>query len=157
MHLEKVEIVHLEPMRVASAYSFGVNPEERAWANLVRWAGPRSLLDDLLAHPIFGLNNPSPTPDNPRYGSEFWITVGQDVEPEGDIRIVEFFGGAYAVTRCEVKGHPEENIPETWQALAEWCREHEHPLRAHYALERFLSTPENLSKLVLELYCPVVR
>ena len=149
-----VRIVRLEPMRVATAYGFGENPEQLAWQALVAWAKPRCLLDDQADHPIFGMNNPYPGPDNPKYGYEFWIRVGPDVEPEGSIRIEEFFGGLYAVTRCEVKGHPE-HIPETWQKLAEWCKENQRPLARHPALEEFLSTPDNLDALVLNLYCPI--
>ncbi len=149
-----VRVVRLEPMRVATAYGFGVNPEERAWHTLVAWAAPKGLLDNPEEHPIFGLNNPYPVPDNPRYGYEFWIKVGPEVEPEGYIRIEEFFGGLYAVTRCEVNGHPEQ-IPATWQKLAEWCKENDHPLGRHPALERFLTSPGDLEHLVMDLCCPV--
>ncbi|RPH36774.1 AraC family transcriptional regulator [bacterium] len=149
-----VQLIRLEPMRVATAYGFGENPEELAWQALVAWASPKCLLDDLEAHPIFGLNNPYPGPDSPKYGYEFWLKVGPEVEPEGYIRVEEFFGGLYAVTRCEVKGHPEV-IPETWQKLAQWCGENRHPLGHHPALERFLSSPGDLEDLVLNLCCPI--
>ncbi len=153
---DRVEIRRVEPMRVASAYGFGTNPEEIAWAQLSRWAGPRGFLDDLNAFPVFGLNNPYPTPENPRYGYEFWMKVGPEVEPEGQIRIGEFFGGMYAVTRCDVAGHPER-IAEAWQALADWCKDHGHPMGVHHALEHFCTRPDDLSLLVIELYCPILK
>jgi DNA gyrase inhibitor GyrI len=141
-------------MRVATAYGFGENPEQLAWQALVAWAKPKCLLEDLEAHPIFGLNNPYPRQDNPKYGYEFWIKVGPELEPEGGIRIEECFGGLYAVTRCEVKGHPE-SIPVTWQRLVKWCKENRHTLGHHPALEHFLGTPDDLEHLVLNLYCPI--
>jgi len=151
-----VRIGRLEPMRVASAYGFGVNPEQLAWQMLTGWAKPKGLLDDLDAHPIFGFNNPYPLPGNPKYGYEFWIKVGAEVEPEGQIRITEFLGGLYAVTRCEVQGHPETNVPAGWKNLAEWCKSNHHVFGSHHALERCLSDPEDQEHLVLNLYCPIV-
>ena len=85
---------------------------------MVEWAQPKGFLDDLATHPIFGFNNPYPIPQNPRYGYEFWMKVGVEVGPEGEIRIGGFLGGLYAVTRCEAQGHPEKNIPAGWQSLA---------------------------------------
>jgi len=151
-----VRITRLEPMRVASTYGFGNNPEEEAWKRMVAWAGPKGFLDDPAVHPIFGLNNPYPTPENPRYGYEFWIKVSPDVEPDGDVRIGEFLGGSYAVTRCEARGEPEKNIPSRWRALADWCREHHHALGSHQALEGFLTSPGDPAGLVMDLYCPII-
>jgi DNA gyrase inhibitor GyrI len=142
-------------MRVASAYGFGEHPEEQAWEQLSAWARPKGLLEDADSHPIFGFNNPYPTPDIPKYGYEFWIKVGPAVEPEGQIRIVEFFGGMYAVSRCEVLGHPEI-IPKGWQNLVQWCRENNRSFGKHHALEGFLGTPDDLENLVLNLYCPIL-
>jgi DNA gyrase inhibitor GyrI len=149
-----VRIVSLDTMRVATAYGFGENPEDLAWQALNTWAEPKGLLDDPEAHPIFGLNNPYPRPGSPKYGYEFWVKVDPEVEPDGCIRIAEFFGGQYAVMRCDVKGHLEK-IPEAWQKLASWCKENQHPLGHHPALERFLTSPGDLKSLVMDLYCPI--
>ncbi len=155
MKIQKVDIVSLKPMRVASAYGFGTNPEELAWQKLVKWASAKGFFGDFVAHPVFGFNNPYPTPDHPRYGYEIWMKVGPEVEPEGEIRIGEFFGGKYAVTSCRVEGHPER-IPEAWQSLATWCKDNKHQPGLQHALERFLSSPDDLSDFVLELYCPIL-
>ena len=58
MSVGKIDIVRLDPMRVANAYGFGVDPEALAWEKLVEWASPRGFLDDMATHPIFGFNNP---------------------------------------------------------------------------------------------------
>ncbi len=149
-----INIIRLEPMRVASAYGFGDQPEAIAWDKLSAWAKPKGFLDDIGCHPIFGFNNPYPTEEHPRYGYEFWMKVGAETEPEDEIRIGEFFGGTYAVARCEVNGHPE-NILAAWQLLATWCKQNNHTM-GHNALERFLTTPDDLERLVLELHCPIV-
>ena len=153
--LAAVRIVELEPMRVASTYGFGDSPEEAAWQEMYAWANPRGLLDDLDVHRLFGFNNPYPTPELPKYGYEMWIEVGADAEPAERVRIVEFFGGEYAVCRCEVAGRPEVNVPAAWQALSRWCTSHGKEPGRHPALERFLSPPTDLQRLVLELHCPI--
>ncbi len=154
--MTKINIIRLEPMRVASAYGFGANPEEIAWQKLVQWAKPKGFLENLVSHPVFGFNNPYPTKNTPRYGYEFWMKVDKEIEPEGDIRIYEFFGGLYAVTRCEAQGHPEQNIPEGWKSLSTWCKDKNHPLGPHPALERFLTRPDDPMNLVMDLCCPIL-
>ncbi len=156
MNNSTVQIVTLKPMRVASAYGFGDGPEEQAWERLAAWAGPKGFLDDKAAHPVFGFNNPNPTPASARYGYEMWMQVEPAVEPSGDIRIVEFMGGTYAMTRCEANGDPGKNIPAAWKALAEWVKANKHRFGRHQPLERVVSGQDNPAELVLELYCPIV-
>ena len=93
-----VKIVKLEPMRVGSVYGFGDSQEKLAWEKLIGWAEAKGLLRS-GEYRIFGFNNPNPSPGSPNYGYEFWMVVGQDVEPEGEIAAKDFAGGLYAVTR----------------------------------------------------------
>jgi hypothetical protein len=79
MQAETIEIVRLEPMRVARVWAFAPNPEEQAWQKLTAFAGPRGLLT--AGHRIFGFNNPNPSAGSPNYGYEYWITVDGDVAP----------------------------------------------------------------------------
>ncbi len=157
MPAEDIHIAKLPAIRVASAYGFGCQPEEYAWNQLVRWAQPKGLLEDLRAHPIFGFNNPYPTPESPKYGYVFWIGVDGTVEPEGNIRIEEFFGGSYAVARCEVLGDPGGRIPAQWRSLTEWCRQNNHAMGKHPALEQYLSRPDDIAHLVMNLCCPIIE
>src|SRR5512136_1885712 len=100
-----VRTVKLEPMRVASAYGFGPEPEGIASSKLNAWAKPKGLLGDQEHHPTFGFNNPNPSPSSPNYGYELWMQVGPDAQPEGDITIKNFPGGLYAVTRFTGLSH----------------------------------------------------
>jgi hypothetical protein len=102
----KVRLVKLEPLRVASVHGFGQSPEDEAWQKLMAWAKPKGYLDDKEHHRIFGFNNPNPSPGSPNYGYEFWMVVGPEVQPEGEVEIKEFPGGLYAVARCDVQGDP---------------------------------------------------
>jgi effector-binding domain-containing protein len=151
-----VQIVTLKPMRMASAYGFGDSPEEQAWQRISAWAAPRGFLDDKSGHPVFGFNNPNPSAASAGYGYEVWMKVDADVEPSGDIRIIEFMGGTYAVTRCRAAGDPQKNIPAAWKALAAWCKTNQHRFGHHQPLESVVSGQDNPAELVLDLYCPIV-
>jgi hypothetical protein len=84
-------------VRVVSAM-----PEQEAWTLLSAWAGPAGLLDDRVAHPVFGFNNPPPAAGSPEYGFEFWVGVDAHTTPPEPIALKEFPGGLYAVTSCPV-------------------------------------------------------
>ena len=147
-----VRIVKLESMRVASVRGFSESPEKLAWEKLVAWAKPKGLLDDLKQHRIFGFNNPDPSPGSPNYGYEFWIMVGPDVEPEGEVRIQDFLGGLYAVTRCQ----GVDNITETWKQLIRWGVDSKYKHASHQWLEEHL-TPIGapFDQMTLDLYLPI--
>ncbi len=151
-----VRIVKLEPMRVASAHGFGESPEPQAWDKLLTWAESKGLLADREAVRFFGFNNPSPSPGSPNYGYEQWMTVGSDVEAEGEIEIKEFPGGLYAVARCEGL----DNIGEMWQRLVLWGDDSPHKKGHHQCLEEFLSPLDVMDQpdqYVFDLYLPIIE
>jgi AraC family transcriptional regulator len=147
-----VRIVELEPMRVASAYGFGQSPEGMAWDKMQAWAREKGLISKPYRN--FGFNNPNPSPASPNYGYEIWIAVGPDVEPDGDIRILEFSGGLYAVARCEGL----ENIGDVWNALVTWREDSQYKKAHHQWLEELLTDldvpPE---EYVFNLYLPIAE
>lgn len=152
-----VRIVKLDPMRVASVWGFGEQPELIAWQKLEEWAGPVGLRDDPEKHRVFGFNNPNPTPASPNYGYELWIEVDPTVEPKGDVRIVDFGGGQYAVTRCEVPEGQYEVIGETWKKLVAWREDSAYKCGRFQWLEE--SVPVELPgiEFVLDLYLPIAE
>lgn len=150
----RVKTVELKPMRVVSVYGYGKEPEGIAWEKLIAWAQPRGLVEDTDSFRIFGFNNPNPSSGSPNYGYEFWLEVGEDTEPECDLRVYDFSGGLYAVTGCQ----GVQAIGATWQALMEWHTTSSFTLGAHQWLEQHLSpvgTP--LEELLLDLYLPIAR
>ncbi len=147
----EVRIVRLEPMRVAAAYGFGGSPEAQAWAKLNAWMASRGIPVDTKAHRFFGFNNPCPSPGSPNYGYEQWITVGPQVEPEGEIQVKDFYGGLYAVTRCKLA-----NITEAWHRLNAWREDSHYKQAYHQWLEECLTpgfTPEE--EMEFDLYLPI--
>lgn len=152
-----VRIVKLEPMRVASAHAHSASPEQDAMEKLIAWAKPKGLLDDQETHRVFGFNNPDPSPGSPNYGYEFWIMIGPDVEPAGEIKVKEFAGGLYAVTRCEVSGDAYEVIPATWKQLVIWLENSKYRGGTHQWLEECLSPIGGTEEFILDLYMPIVE
>jgi DNA gyrase inhibitor GyrI len=80
------------------------------------------------------------------------VAAPLEIEPEGEIRLVQFTGGLYAVTRFENL----ENIGRVWGELAQW-REHSPYLEAsHQWLEHLLNPLEpDPAKYVFELFLPI--
>ncbi len=149
----EVRIERLEPMRVASVRVVSDTPERDAWDKMREWAEPLGLLKDIEKNPVFGFNNPSPTPDRREYGYEFWIRIDPDVEPEGDIQVISFPGGLYAVTKCSLLG--DHNILETWKSLWEWVLESKYEHRRRHELEKPQNPLSPEEDLVLDLYLPI--
>ena len=148
----EVKIVKLEPMRVASFHGFGKQPEDIAWEKLTTWAEAANIKEG--DYRIFGFNNPDPSPGSPNYGYDFWITVGPEVEAEGEVSIIDFPGGLYAVTR--VKGI--EKIHETWKQLVAWMEESSYQHGGHQWLEEHLTPMDTpLEDFMLDLYAPITE
>ena len=150
-----VRIIELEPLRVASVWGFGESPEAEAWAKLEAWARPKGLLDRPEQHPIYGFNNPNPSAGSPNYGYELWIVVGEEAEPEGDTRVVDFNGGLYAVTRCEVPQGDPNVIGETWKQMVNWLEESRYRHAGHQWLEKSVPAEIPGIEFVLDLYLPI--
>ena len=157
MSTHDVQIETLKPMRVASVWGFGPSPENEAWQKLEAWAKPQGLYGDLANHPIFGFNNPNPSAGSPNYGYELWLQVSPDTLPEGDVRILDFAGGLYAVKRCEVPKGQFEQIGETWKALVTWLEDSKYKQGTHQWLEKSIATSSPDLEFVLDLYLPIAE
>jgi DNA gyrase inhibitor GyrI len=148
-----VRIVNLAPMRVASVRAFGESPESVAWERLRSWAEPEGLLDDTDQHPVFGFNNPNPSPGSSQYGFEFWISLESDQTPAKHIDVKEFPGGLYAVTRCRLLGEP--NVQQTWKMLLDWVQSSEYRWRDGHELEKILNPKAPEHEIELDLHLPI--
>ncbi len=156
MNTLDVRLVTLAPMRVASFYGFGPSPEFVAWEKLMAWSRSEGLLDGPAQPRIFGFNNPNPSAGSPNYGYEFWIEVDPQLAVENgnkvEVKVLEFAGGRYAVTRCQ----GVEAIPATWQALVHWLADSSHQPGSHQWLEEHRgpvdAPPEGWA---FDLYAPI--
>ena len=92
----EVRIIKLDPMRVASIWGFGEQPENIAFQKLEPWATSRGIRNNPDEHRIFGFNNPDPHPGSPNYGYEIWVEV------DAEERIVAFHRAApNEAAQCE--------------------------------------------------------
>ena len=145
-----VRIVTLPPLRVASFYGYGAEPEMIAHGKLEEWARPRGLLQPNSGRLVFGFNNPSPTPGSPNYGYEFWMTLDSEEDPSEGVEVKQFAGGLYAVTRCV----GTEIIGEVWQQLAAWRNGTHYRYGTHQWLEEHINIWDS-EQFVLDLFLPI--
>ena len=150
-----VRIERLEPMRVASICCVSRTPEQDAWAKLSGWAESEGLLGDLDLHPIFGFNNPNPSPTEEEYGYELWIRVDRGMEANGVVEVKDFDGGLYAVTTCRLHDDPLGTIPEVWSSLWDWLQASEYEWRHTHELEKARNPRAPEDEFLLDLYLPI--
>jgi AraC family transcriptional regulator len=151
----QVRIVRLEPLRVACARAISSSPERDAWSILTEWARSKGLAGQ-EGYRLFGFNNPSPTPGNPVYGYEVWMTAGPEVEPEDSIGVRAFAGGLYAVTR--IRPRSGEEISPTWHALHRWVVAAGHRHGSHQWLEEHLGPlGASWGSFEMDLYYPLAE
>ena len=147
-----VRIERLGPMRVAWTRAVGRSPEQEAWNLLSAWARPAGLLDDPVAHPVFGFNNPPPVSGVAEYGYEFWVAIGSETHPPAGIGLKEFEGGLYAVTSCRLGPH----MPQSWKALLRWVHTSQYTWRrAAQELERVVKPLAPPQETVVDLCLPL--
>jgi AraC family transcriptional regulator len=151
----EVRIERLGPLHVAAARAVSEQPEHDAFNVLTEWAKAKGLADQ-EGYRVFGFDNPSPTPGNPVYGYEVWMTAGPEVKPEGQIRVKDFPGGLYAVAR--IKPRSGDEIPLGWQALHRWVVGAGHRHGRHQWLEEHLA-PLGVpwDELEMDLYYPLAE
>jgi AraC family transcriptional regulator len=131
-----VRIIRLEPQHVAMSYGFGSGPEGIAWEKMLAFVYAKGLDKDLGAHRFFGFNNPSPAPGSPNYGYEQWITVGPEVQGDGEVKLKDFSGGLYAVTHCHLA-----HITDVWMQLVGWREKSRYRPANHQWLEEIITDP----------------
>ena len=151
-----VRIVDLAPMRVATFLGFGPSPEELAWKQLADWAGPKGLLQDPEAHPLFGFDNPSPSAGSPNYGYEVWIKVDPDMPAEEGVRFLDFPGGLYAV--ASVRPVTGEEIFPAWQQLVAWRERSPYRPAHHQWMEEHIGDIKlSFPDITLDLFLPIAE
>ena len=150
MNASNVRIEKLEPMRVASVNVVSEHPEAEAWERLKAWAEQRGLLKDPRQHPVFGFNNPAPSPDRKEYGYEFWIRVGPGVTSGGPVEVKEIAGGRFAVMTH--RGYPN---PQVWKQLWDWVQSSSYRWRKTHELERIHDPLAPEAEVIFDLYLPI--
>lgn len=151
-----VKIVRLEPIRVACVNGYGSEPETQAFEKMRAYVKEKGFDRDGKQHRFFGYNNPNPAPGSPNYGYDVWVTVDESVQSEGEVKVIDFPGGLYAV--LSIRPVTGEEIFENWQKLVAWRERSKYRPAQHQWLEEHIGDI-NLSfpHLTLDLYMPVAE
>ena len=115
---EKLEVrfVELPEMTVASALGFGKEPENQATEMIAEFASAREIKPGSDGHPLFGFNNPNPSPGSENYGYELWLRVEPGTTPDAPVKIKQIPAASYAVTQFTGLS----NIGKVWKRFAAW-------------------------------------
>ena len=149
-----IKVEKLGPMHMLSAYGYGIEPESIAWGKLKDYCLDKGLYQEGDFPTTYGFNNPNPSENLDEYGYEIWLPVDGNVKPEGDLRIVDFCGGLYAVTSFEGL----QNIGETWSKLAVWQKGSRYHKGSHQWLEELTSGPDlPPEQFTFNIYLPIVE
>ncbi len=149
----EVQFIHLLPMRVVSFHAVSVTPENDAWIKLREWAEPKGYFDDLDKNPIYGFDNPSPTPGKKEYGYEFWLVVDPDFKSD-EVKIKDVPESFNVVTRCNVEDITKD-IGKAWTKILEWIKKHKIKIARKYGLEKVIVPSDSGEGFILDIYVPV--
>ncbi|MHA2100713.1 MAG: AraC family transcriptional regulator [Candidatus Kariarchaeaceae archaeon] len=152
------KIVELDPMKVVSIRVISKTPEDDAWKKMKSWAEPLGLLNDLEKHPVYGFNNPNPTPGKEEYGYEFWIKIEPDMKIDENIETKQFEGGLFAVAPSKlIEDIDSDGILKTWKNLITWVNDNEEYeiVKNVPCLEKARNPDVGMDELILDLYEPI--
>lgn len=115
--LTDVRIVYVPPAMVAASHYVGPEPEKNAslpMDRFVRQSGLARIKPDLRR---YGFNHPDPSPAQPHYGYEIWVTIPDDLEVPAPLTKRRLAGGLYAAHAIAIGQF------EQWEWLCRWVRE----------------------------------
>jgi DNA gyrase inhibitor GyrI len=151
-----IHVVRLPALRVACVNGYGEGPEGIAFDKMRAYVKAKGFDQDGHAHRFFGFNNPNPSAGSPLYGYDVWVTVDENIQSEGEVKVFNFPGGLYAVLRTRpITG---EEIFPAWQELSAWREQSPYHSASHQWLEEHVGDI-NLSfpHLFLDLYMPIAE
>jgi AraC family transcriptional regulator len=153
-----VRVEDTSARRVVYARANGAYHESaaKAWEQLCGWACPRGVMGPDAQMLGICHDDPQTTPpDQIRYDAA--ITVGDDVEGEGDIGVQIVPAGLYAVATHQ---GPYERLTETWMGLyGQWLPASGYRLRQAPAFELYRNDPQTTApeQLLTDVYMPIER
>ncbi|MBN1585922.1 MAG: GyrI-like domain-containing protein [Candidatus Omnitrophica bacterium] len=138
--MAEIQAVRKEAIRVASVRHIGPYAKSKpAWDKLMSWAGPKGLLSENSTYLGIAYDDPDKVPaDKIRYDA--CVSVGPEVQGEGDITIKEIPAGDYAVVIHE---GPYEDLLYTYEELfEEWLPDSGRTWNKGPCIEVYLNNPE---------------
>lgn len=150
----KIKVLKELPIMRVAYYSYvGESPEREAWKVLIEWGKENGIIGKDYGYRLFGYDLPGKKPEDKIYGYETWITVPEETEESGLIKIKVVQGGLYAVTNCRLY-----DIVKAWQNFAKWLGIAAYEYGEHQWLEEHISPLEKWNDNVkIDLYMPIRR
>lgn len=148
-----VQFIRLLPMRVVSFHAVSETPENDAYKKLREWAEPKGYFDDLDKNPIYGFNNPDPSPGKKEYGYEFWLVVDSEFKSD-EVTVKDIPESFNVVTRC-IAENPEKDIVEAWKKILQWIKKHKIKFAGRCGIEKVIVPSHSGEGFILDIYIPV--
>jgi AraC family transcriptional regulator len=151
----KIEIKEMPEMNVVYCRHTGqYNQIMKAYEKLMKWAGPRGLLNFPETKIITVYHDDPAITAIDQVRQSACITVDKEVKVEGEIGKMKLEGGKYAVGHFEID---QKGFEKAWNTMCLWFTESGYQPREGYPYELYYNSPEDaaLGKFVLDICIPV--
>jgi len=151
-----VTIIRKDALRVAYTRATGPYKQSsvEAWNKMIAWAGPRGLFRPGTHYIGVGSDDPATTaPELLRYDA--CITVGEDVEPEGEAGVTTLPGGEYATV---IHKGPYDQLEKTYMWFyGVWLPKSGREASTRPGYEVYLNDPQTTApdELLTEINMPL--
>jgi len=151
----KIEIKEMPEINVVYCRHTGqFNQIMKAYEKLMKWAGPRGLLNFPKTKTITVYHDDPAITAIEQVRQSACITVDNDVKVDGEIGKMTLESGKYAVGHFEID---EKGFEKAWNTMCLWFTESGYQPRDGYPYELYYNSPEEDSerKFILDICIPV--
>lgn len=151
----QVEIKEMPEMSVVYCRHTGqFNQIGKAYEKLMKWAGPRGLLNFPETKTITIYHDDPTITAIEQVRQSACITVGDDVKVDGEIGKMKLEGGKYAVGRFDID---EKGFEKAWNTMCLWFTESGYQPGEGYPYELYYNSPDEDAerRFVLDICIPV--
>lgn len=151
----KVEIKEMPDFNLVYCRHTGqFNQIGKAYEKLMKWAGPRGLLNFPKTKTITVYHDDPAITAIEQVRQSACITVETDVKVEGEIGKMKLEGGKYAVGHFEID---EKEFEKAWNTMCLWLTESGYQPRDGYPYELYYNSPEEDARrrFILDICIPV--
>ena len=152
----KIEIKEMPEFNVIYCRHTGqFNQIGKAYEKLMKWAGPRGLLNFPQTKTITVYHDDPAITDIERVRQSACITVENDVKVDGEIGKIKLESGKYAVGRFEID---EKGFEKAWNTMCLWFTESGYQPGEGYSYELYYNSPDEDAKrrFILDICIPVI-
>ncbi len=153
--VQELPEMHLAYVRHVGPYKGDEKLFEGLWGKLMRWAGPRGLMQPPETQCLSIYHDDPEITEEAKLRTSVCITVPADTEVDGEIGKMTLAGGMYAIAHFEIAVH---QYPDAWTAVyGGWLPESGYQPDDRPAFERALNNPQEHpeGKHIVDICVPV--